>query len=148
MKYGRIVRVGPNELSFSDPVLIKEIYGQGTPYMKTAFYVGFDNNRGASLFSTLNQTEHRDKRKLLSNAFAKISILASEPLVASQISKFLGWVDTKGCSAMDVFMWFRLLALDITSSLFMGEEFGALNQETPHPYLENLDSYFMIAGLR
>lgn len=124
------------------------MYGQGTPYMKTAFYVGFDDNRGASLFTTRDQKQHKDKHKLVSNAFAKTSILASESLVASQFSKLLGWVDTKGCSAMDVFMWSRLLALDVTPSLFMGEEFGALNQETPHPYLENLNNYFMIVGLR
>lgn len=28
-KYGDIVRVGPNELSFADPKAIREIYGPG-----------------------------------------------------------------------------------------------------------------------
>ena len=38
--YGPVVRVAPGELSFADPLAIKEIYGQGTPYMKSPFYDG------------------------------------------------------------------------------------------------------------
>ena len=37
-KYGPVVRIAPDELSFNDPSLIKEIYGQGSPYMKSEFY--------------------------------------------------------------------------------------------------------------
>ncbi|KAA6410712.1 MAG: cytochrome P450 [Lasallia pustulata] len=38
--YGPVVRVAPDELSFADPLAIKDIYGQGTPYMKSPFYDG------------------------------------------------------------------------------------------------------------
>ena len=32
---------------------------------------------------------------------------------------------------MDVYMWFRLLTFDFVSSLFMGQEIGALDEDNP-----------------
>lgn len=40
LKYGPIVRVGPNEISFADPAVVKTIYGHRSPVLKTDFYVG------------------------------------------------------------------------------------------------------------
>lgn len=49
---------------------------------------------------------------------------------------------------MDVYIWFHMLALDTTASLFMGEEIGALDNETPHEYLFNLDNHLKIGGMK
>jgi hypothetical protein len=40
VKYGDIVRIGPNELSFSNPKHLKAIYGHNVPVVKSEFYVG------------------------------------------------------------------------------------------------------------
>lgn len=46
VKYGSVVRVGPNELSFSDPGAVKDIYTTpGDVFVKEeTFYVGFSTN--------------------------------------------------------------------------------------------------------
>lgn len=49
---------------------------------------------------------------------------------------------------MDIVAWFRRLALDIVGSLFLGEEIGALDQDTPHEYLINMDNHFKLAGIK
>jgi hypothetical protein len=37
-KYGRVVRIGPNELAFAGEEPMKTIYGAGTTFYKPAFY--------------------------------------------------------------------------------------------------------------
>jgi benzoate 4-monooxygenase len=124
-EYGTIIRIAPDELSFADPAVIKEIYSQGTAFMKSPFYNGL-NEGIPNLFDGIDREAHRRRRKLLGNAFAKSSIVESESLVAEQIRKFMGWVERKEGTVMNVYAWFRMLSLDIVSSLLMGQAVGAL----------------------
>jgi cytochrome P450 len=89
-KYGTIVRIAPDELSFSDPAVIKEIYSQGTLLRN-------------HLSITASLEAHRQGRKLLGNAFAKSSVVQSEPLVAEQVRKFMGWVWRKEGMVINVY---------------------------------------------
>ena len=146
-KYGSIIRIAPNELSFSDPAVIKEIYSQGTALLKSPFYSGL-NEGLPNLFDGINREAHKERRKLLGHAFARSSILDAEPLVAEQIEKFLGWVKLKEGTTMNVYAWFRMLSLDIVSSLLMGQSVGALDSDKEHPYLSNLDNHLIISGVR
>ena len=40
LKYGDVIRVGPSEVSVSNPGYMKAIYGHGVPVVKTEFYTG------------------------------------------------------------------------------------------------------------
>ena len=146
-KYGKVVRIAPNELSFSDPAIIKEIYSQGTPFMKSPFYNGL-NEGTPNLFDGIDRAAHKERRKLLGNAFAKSTIMETEPLVVEQIQRFLDWVEKKEGTAMNVYAWFRMLSLDIVSSLLMGSAIGALDSDAEHEYLSNLDNHLIISGVR
>lgn len=84
----------------------------------------------------------------MSNAFSKTTIDSAEPLVYDQVGKFMEWLGSRETRTVNVLVWFRSLTLDIISSLYMGQAIGALDQETPHDYLQNVDDYFMIAGLK
>ncbi|KAJ9610357.1 hypothetical protein H2200_005134 [Cladophialophora chaetospira] len=146
-KYGPIIRIAPDELSFSDPAVIKEIYSQGTALLKSPFYSGL-NEGLPNLFDGIDRAAHKERRKLLGHAFARSSILDAEPLVTEQIEKFLTWVRRKEGTPMNVYAWFRMLSLDIVSSLLMGQSVGALDSDTEHPYLSNLDNHLIISGVR
>lgn len=146
-RYGPVVRVAPNEVLFSDPALIKKIYGFTASYLKTPFYTGFDDYSEPVLFTLRDRALHRDRKKLMAHAFTESTIMQAEPLVVEQVTKFLDKVDDQHGAAMDVYMWFRCLTLDIVSSLFMGEAFGTLDKHD-HEYMESVDSYFIIAGLK
>lgn len=51
LKYGDIVRIGPNELSFSNPKYLKAIYGHNVPALKSDFYVGGKFSVNDNIFS-------------------------------------------------------------------------------------------------
>lgn len=115
--------------------------------MKSPFNNGL-NEVIPNLFDSIDREAHKRQRKLMGNAFAKSSILDSEPLVAEQIRKFLRWVEEKEGTPMNVYARFRMLSLDIVSSLLMGQAVGALDSETEHEYLSNLDNHLTIGGMR
>lgn len=57
-KYGPVVRLGPNEVSFTSLDAIKEIYASGgSGYDKTEFYTLFKQFKITTMFSTLNKDE-------------------------------------------------------------------------------------------
>lgn len=115
--------------------------------MKSPFYNGL-NEGIPNLFDGIDREVHRQRRKLLGNAFAKSSIVELEPLVAEQIRKFMGWVERKEETVMNVYAWFRMLSLDIVSSLLMEQAISALDSDTEHEYLSNLDNHLKIGGVR
>ncbi|KIW87106.1 uncharacterized protein Z519_12217 [Cladophialophora bantiana CBS 173.52] len=147
-KYGPVVRIAPNEVLFSNPAVIKKIYGFNSSYMKTAFYSGFEEPGRPVLFTLRDKMIHRDRRKLMAHAFTQSTISAAEPLVAEQVRKFIGRVTRQNGAALNVYAWFRSLTLDVVSSLFLGEAIGALDQDKPHEYMNNIDAYFQLAGLK
>ena len=115
--------------------------------MKSPFYNGL-NEGVPNLFDGIDRSAHKERRKLLGHAFARNSILDAEPLVVEQIQKFVSWMKKKEGTAMNVYAWFRMLSLDIVSSLLMGQPVGALDSDTEHAYLSNLDNHLIISGVR
>ena len=58
LQYGPVVRIAPNEMSFTSYDAIKEIYGSmGSGYDKTPFYNLFKVFGRRTMFSTLNKTD-------------------------------------------------------------------------------------------
>ena len=49
---------------------------------------------------------------------------------------------------MNVYAWFRMLSLDVVSSLFIRQAVGALDSATEHEYLSNLDNNLEVSVVR
>lgn len=145
-KYGPAVRVGPDEVSFSNVESIKEIYGQATVYMKAPIYETF-SRPPLGIFSLRNKHEHAKRRRLLAHAFSQANLYDAEPLILEKIEKALDNVQKSKDRNINVLALFRSLALDVVGELFLGKSFGALSQDKPPAYLEDVDRMFLISGL-
>ncbi len=80
-KCGSAVRIGPNEVSFSDIDCIKEIYGHQTVFMKAPVYVTM-SMEPLGIFSMRDKYQHSQRRKLLSHTFSQSNLHESEPLIS------------------------------------------------------------------
>lgn len=80
-KYGRVVRIAPNEVSIVDGKTMKQLYGHGTSSEKTQWYGSWDPPSSTSLFSERDRKCHAFLRKRVSGAYAMSSILKYEPLI-------------------------------------------------------------------
>lgn len=101
-KYGPIVRVGPNEISFSGVEHVRDIYGQSSVFMKDAVYDTFGRK---GIFSMRDKYEHRERRRFLNHAFTQSNIFDLEPLMKGHIQKLCYKVE--GRQKLDVLLSFR-----------------------------------------
>lgn len=111
-KYGNSVRIGPNEVSFSNSETVKELYGQNTQYMKAPVYDNFVTPP-VGIFSMRDKAAHSQRRRLLSHAFSQSNLLNAEPIISQVISKLLEQLRGKIDQPVDALLLFRLTAFDI-----------------------------------
>ena len=93
-----------------------------------------------ALFALRDRKAHGQRRKLLSHAFARTSILSLEPFMQHKISLLcLQWRDRilKG-ESIDIYAWYRFLAADIISGsypfsilVYMDDRFAVIKFKPP-----------------
>ncbi|KAH0432722.1 hypothetical protein CcaCcLH18_06298 [Colletotrichum camelliae] len=130
-KYGDVVRIAPNELSFCSPRSYKDIYGHATkdklPFLKSEWYDNGDEYPG--LVSVRDPMEHRKQKQSLSSAFSSRSLRDQEYVVHQYVDLFieqigkLGGPHTQGVNVTEAFNW---LTFDIIGDLTFGESFDAV----------------------
>ncbi|KAH8799759.1 cytochrome P450 [Xylogone sp. PMI_703] len=140
-KYGPVIRIGPAQLSFSTRQAMRDIYGLGSAYIKAPAYGAFGRK---SLFTMRVKEEHRARHKRIAHIFGPTSVAGVEPIIAEHTSKLLNVLNQKLGEPMDVLLWFRMLALDVTSDIFFGKNFGCLEEQKAPQILHDLDEVFPV----
>lgn len=112
-KYGPVVRIAPDELSFSEQSCIKELYYQASKFPKSRRYAGFASTTRAS-FDMTNIDQHRERRHLVRHVLSNSNIDEAEPLIAKQVRKALDWAGNAAAKgqSLEVMLWARRMMLD------------------------------------
>ncbi|CBX99323.1 similar to cytochrome P450 monooxygenase [Plenodomus lingam JN3] len=135
---GPVVRVAPNELSFSSSSSWRDIYGprKGVePFVKSEFYArGNFAAESLSIVSERDPRKHAEMRRYLSSAFSDRSLKSQEPLIAECVDRLVNKLEEAGCGAhgTDLVMWFNLVTFDIIGSLAFGKDFGGVEAGKEH----------------
>lgn len=115
-QYGSAVRVGPNEVSFSNIDSVKEVYGQQTKFIKAPIYETM-SQPPLGIFSLRDKSLHNRRRRLLSHAFAQSNLFDAEPLILQHVQRLLDRVqDNLSEPSLDMLALFRLTAFDIVGT--------------------------------
>ncbi|KAF4339548.1 cytochrome P450 monooxygenase [Fusarium beomiforme] len=91
-KYGDIVRVGPNDLSFRTSDAVNTIYKAGRQLQKTSFYDGF-TAFNPNIFGTQDEEFHSVRRRQMSPVFSLQSIKKMEHSIDKHILKLRNNLD-------------------------------------------------------
>ncbi|KAI0390649.1 cytochrome P450 [Xylariaceae sp. FL0594] len=143
-KYGPVVRIAPNELSFSSPSSWEDIYGfrpGHKTFVKSAFYAGGSfAEKAGSIVGERDPGEHAKMRKSLSPAFSDASLKKQDGLISSVIDQFVTKVGAAGSDpkGINIVKWFNLMTFDIIGWLAFGESFEGLSSEEIHPEIERV----------
>lgn len=137
-KYGRIVRIGSNDLSIIDPTIMETAYGRQSRVTKGIWY---DNDAPlTSMHTTRSRELHDKRRKVWVPAFSEKAVRDYETringyndLLAKKIK------DSKG-KPMDMTLWFNLFSFDVMALLAFGKNYGMLESGEKHHALEMLDA--------
>ncbi|KAI9878961.1 MAG: hypothetical protein M1830_010015 [Pleopsidium flavum] len=129
-KYGPVVRVAPEELSFSSPESWRDIYGQRSghqTFVKSNFYSGGNfASQAFSIVSERDPAKHREMKKYLSTAFSDRSLKNQEYLISGVIDQFIQQIGKLGGDGIDMTTWFNLMTFDVIGELAFGESFGGV----------------------
>lgn len=125
-KYGPVVRIGPNDISFNSLSALKTIYGAGSGFERSAFYGMFDVYGTPNLFSVGPGKAHRDRKRLISNIYTNQVILGPifTPLVLAKVGKLLSFIENAGPKPIETFTLLHYFSFDTISEFVYGPDYG------------------------
>ncbi|KAH7412661.1 cytochrome P450 [Cadophora sp. MPI-SDFR-AT-0126] len=156
-KHGDVVRLGPNNLSFSDPKALKSIYGLNKGFVKSEFYPVQQSIAGGhrlpSLFSTTSEPFHAQLRRSVNSAFSMSTLIQYEPFVDSTTELFLNQTDKIFASTRDgcdFARWLQFYAFDVIGEMTYSKRHGFLEENKDVDgiidYIANLFNYVAPVG--
>lgn len=148
LQHGPVVRIGLNELSFSNAVTANQIYGHDPRLVKAPVYNALGNGVVPSLFDGIIPSVHRERRRILAPIFAKTNVEKEEARVVIALGHFVDLLRRKRGRSLNMALWCRTLALEISASIFLDEQLGLLASDTPHQYASDLDSAMAMSGVK
>ncbi|KAI1388851.1 putative cytochrome P450 [Hypoxylon trugodes] len=144
-KYGPIVRVGPNHLTFTDPRAWKDIYGHrvGTEgdmaeMPKTRVFNKTIRSQPTSILNA-DREEHSRFRRALSHGFSDNAMRQQEPMIKKYVDLLLQRLHEEcdnGKKALNIEAWYNWTTFDIVGDLVFGQSFHCLDNVDYHPWIE------------
>ncbi|KAI2780876.1 putative cytochrome P450 [Daldinia loculata] len=147
IKYGPVIRVGPNDLHFWGADAISPIYKSERQMAKTEFYDGFTAFK-PNLFGGRDEDIHALRRRQLSHGFSQASIWKMEPLIDSQM-KILIEKLKKLAQNQEVFDFKHLIAFyvfDILGDVAFGRSFNTQISEVA-PEIPAISDHILLSSL-
>ncbi|KAI1503322.1 P450 monooxygenase No.1 [Biscogniauxia marginata] len=151
-RYGPIVRVAPNELSFRDANAWREIYGHRAAgeeeFQKyDKFYRIIDAQPHTIL--TLDRDSHSTIRRQLAHGFSDRSMRGQEPIIGAYVDLLVKRL-RENCSSNDAVEgkgnlinlrnWFDWAIFDIIGDLGFGSSFNGLEKTEYHPWVSLINT--------
>lgn len=114
-KYGKIVRISPNELLISDPTYINEIYGAHSHFAKSHWYSAVQpkSKEAMNLLGETNMEKHHLQRRLIGPIFTTQAIRTHEALMDGPILRFVVKMREAAGRPLDLCKWMNILSLDL-----------------------------------
>ncbi|KAE8152770.1 cytochrome P450 monooxygenase [Aspergillus avenaceus] len=123
-QYGDYVRVGPNQLSVTDPEAIQILHGPKAKVTKGIWYSNMEPR--ISLFNTRNKKEHAQRRKVWDQGFSSRALRDYEPRVYRYKEQLIDAIEQRIGTPMDATKWFNYYSFDIMGDLSFGKSFNML----------------------
>ncbi|OAL02314.1 cytochrome P450 [Phaeosphaeriaceae sp. SRC1lsM3a] len=143
-RYGPIVRIAPNELSYADSAAWKDIYlnrpGQPLFEKNRTWFKKFAPDDPSSIMA-FDEEDHARYRRAFSNSFSDKSLRDQAPVVESYVDVFIGRLKEvsaghkKSKKTLDMSKWINYLAFDLSGDLSFGESFDCLKNGEAHPWV-------------
>ncbi|KAK7052823.1 hypothetical protein VNI00_004142 [Paramarasmius palmivorus] len=136
VKYGPVVRIGPNTLHFADADAYHDIYthGQSFTKYKTLYSAG---GQADSSVSFVDPQKARSRRTILNPLFSRRAILKLEPVIQERVDKLIhrlsAWPKNE---TVNMSFAFKCISLDVISEYCFANCFNALDtSDFRHPSL-------------
>ncbi|KAI4728001.1 cytochrome P450 [Aureobasidium sp. EXF-10728] len=128
-KYGRIVRLAPNELSVVDESAMKALYGHNTAAIKSKWYSAFQSPEGApNQLATQDPKVHAGIRRRFAPAFKMTVLLRQEDAMQTCLDKLWQSLEKPALegTVIDMCRYTETVTWDVIGQLCYGEPLGSI----------------------
>lgn len=150
-KYGDVVRVGPNDLDYTDPQAWNDIYGHRSGHeekenSKDKREIIQESPERDIIVATRH--EHSFLRRLIAHGFSDKALREQQPTIHMYIDQLIQGVRLRAekGSVVDLADWYSFLMFDIIGHLVYSESFESLQGEQYHPWVHMIETYVTAAA--
>lgn len=110
LKYGPVVRIAPDELSFTEARAWKDIYGhrQGTPEFPKDSSQTFTDDPAHPHIIAAPREQHSKLRKLLSHGFSEKALREQEGVLNTYAMKLINALRSRISEPVDLVKWYNV----------------------------------------
>ncbi|KAK6536708.1 hypothetical protein TWF281_000928 [Arthrobotrys megalospora] len=136
-KYGPVVRLSPNEVSFTSTSAVKDIYtgaSRESGFPKGFMYAMFTHYGRYNMFSSLTSEEHSWRRRMIASSYSLTNVLNREAKkgdIWRTVGEYVKYVQREGIEcksglgrSIDIYPANIYFACDNVSAHVFGEELG------------------------
>ncbi|KAH8723085.1 cytochrome P450 [Phaeosphaeriaceae sp. PMI808] len=142
-QYGEVVRLSPDELSFTNPKAWRDIYGYGSKEgpgsapPKNWNRQGNSPNGANSLVAEPDNAEHARIRRIFSPAFSDRALVQQSPLFTKYTNQLIGNLrESAEANAVDLVRMYNFTTFDIMADLTFGEPLHLLDNAEYNPWIQ------------
>ena len=138
-RYGPVVRVGPDEVSYVGSQAWSEIYkayreegGDGERKQLKKFMPDLPADVNRALFDQDDDGVHGRLRRVLAPGLSAGGVKAKEGMLRKYLGLLLDGLREeikKGRDVVDMVAWFRCYTVDVTGQMLTGQDFGCLTMD-------------------
>lgn len=140
-KYGPIVRIAPNEVSFSSPQAARTVLAAGKGFYKTDFYAVFPPPENPDIFTEIREDVHAAKKRVANVPYSMAAMRQLSPFIDDTIDLFASRLgefcvdldvgrsvplDVAGRGKVDLGAWLHYFAFDVLGEVAFSRSFGFL----------------------
>jgi len=144
-KYGHVVRVAPDELSYIDEGAWNDIYHKigGKQLDRDP---RLSHGSPGMLFTT-NEDDHARMRRNLSPSFTETGLRNQEPIITSYVDLMIQRLHENAAKPINICVWLNFVTFDIIGDLTFGEPFDCLRTSEMHEWVRLVFVFAKSMGL-
>ena len=128
-RYGQVVRIAPNELSFASPNAAREVLAAGKGFHKTDFYGVFPPPENPDIFTETREAVHSVKKRYASNPYS-MAVMQQMSHYIEDTERLLMKKFDAMCATRDQFCnlgdYLHYYAFDVLGEIAFSRKFGFL----------------------
>ena len=143
-RYGKVVRVRPNELSFADSTAWHDIFSNRPLLPKPSWRLFKVPGLLPNMNEVVSHTEHNRMRRILAPGFSDGALRKQEYIVQNYMTLLVKHIQERVKHADNEFTEvelhknFQFTTFDIIGDLLFGESFHSLENSEHHPWVKTI----------
>ncbi|KAI9925898.1 hypothetical protein ASPWEDRAFT_42562 [Aspergillus wentii DTO 134E9] len=138
-KYGDVVRIAPDELSFNDPAAWNDIYGYRTgkgEFDKDPTFYSVTSSGRLSIVGAPTK-RHGELRRMMAHGFSDRALRDQVPVIKQYGDLFFRRLHEMSQTGqpVDLVRWYNFLTFDVIGDLAFGSTFDCLQNSTFHYWI-------------